>query len=134
MSDDLEDAVPVKLVADVSPEKIVAFFGASEDNPLQAKDITEEDLASLSSLMLELDSLSKLVEMKKADLKRVAGGSDTLQRGKYLAIFKTVKGRSSFDHKRFIADKIGKPTEEDMKQYSSQGEPSVRFEGIRRLD
>lgn len=130
---ELEAAKPLVIQHVPDTKKIVAFFGGSEDNPLQAAEVTEKDLEELSGLMLELDALTKLVEMKKSDLKRIANGAETLQRGNFVALFKTTKGRSTFDNKRFIADKIGKLTEDDIKKYSAIGDPVIKFEGIRRL-
>ena len=130
---DFDQAKPLKLTADVSPEKTIAFFSGEEENPLQLKDVDEAWMKEFSEMLTELDALSKLVEMRKADLKRIAKGEDQLIRGKCMALFKTVKGRASFDKDRFIKDKIGKPTEQDIKDYTSFGDPSVRFEGIRHL-
>jgi hypothetical protein len=131
---DFDQAKPLKLVAEVNAEKTVNFFKGDTDNPLQMKDVDEAWMADFSEMLQDLDQLSKLVEMKKIDLKRIANGAEMLQRGKYVGMFKTTKGRTTFDRDRFIKDKIGKPTEQDLREYSSQGEPVIRFEGIRKLE
>ena len=134
MSDDeLSEAKPVKLVSEVSPEKTVAFFAREEQTKLQPREITEELLARLYDNMAEAEMLAKLIEQDKKDIKELGNGSETIIKGKYIATFKTVKGRKSFNWKKFTKDRIGAITEEDEKLYSDEGEPSVRLE-IRKAD
>jgi hypothetical protein len=91
-------------------------------------------LSRLYENMQELDQLKKLVEMDKKDLKELAGESETVQRGKFVALFKKVKGRKSVDWEKLSKDMIGKLSEADLEKYTSEGEPSIRFDGIKRLD
>mgnify|MGYP001570319842 CR=1 FL=1 len=130
---DFEKAVPMKLAAEVSPEKTTAFFHGEEVTPLHPKELTEELLAKYYDAALELDLLSKQVEMMKLDIKELGKGVETVQKGKYIAIFKAVKGRTSFNFKRFVKDKIGDITEADTEKYADVGDPSVRLE-VRKLD
>jgi hypothetical protein len=125
---DFEAAKPVKLAAEVNPEKTVNFFKGDPSNPLQPKEITEELLARLYENMQEADHLAKLIEQDKKDVKELGRGLETIIKGKYIAMFKTVKGRTTFNFKKFVKDKIGEITEEDNEKYADVGEPSVRLE------
>jgi len=125
---DFDQAKPVKLVAEVSPEKTVAFFAGAEKTRLDPKEITEELLARVYDNMAEAEMLAKLIEQDKKDLRELGKGLETIIKGKYVCAFKTVKGRKSFDFKKYVKDKIGAITEEDEEKYSDTGEPSVRLE------
>ena len=125
---DFDKAKPLKLAAEVNPEKTVAFFKGEEKNKLQPSEITEELLARLYDNMQEAEQLAKLIEMDKRDLRELGKGLETVIKGKYVCVFKTVKGRKSFDFKKYVKDKIGAITEEDEEKYSDTGEPSVRLE------
>jgi hypothetical protein len=130
---DFEQARPVKLIVDVSPEKTVAFFKGEEENPLQLSDVDEAWMKEFSELLQELDHLSKLVEMKKLDLKRIAKGEETLQRGKFVALFKTIKGRRTVRWEDYVKSQIKNIPEAELAPYIKEGEPSVRFDGIKEL-
>lgn len=125
---DFEQAKPLKLAAEVNPEKTVAFFAGEEKTKLQPAEISEELLARLYDNMQEAEQLAKLIEMDKKDLRELGKGMETVIKGKYVCTFKTVKGRKSFDFKKYVKDKIGPITEEDEEKYSDTGEPSVRLE------
>jgi hypothetical protein len=131
---DFDAAKPIKLSHVPDTDKIVKFFAKEEDNPIKPKEVTEEMLSRLYENMQELDQLKKLVEMDKKDLKELAGESETVQRGKFVALFKKVKGRKSVDWEKLSKDMIGKLSEADLEKYTSEGEPSIRFDGIKRLD
>jgi hypothetical protein len=130
---DFDKAKPVKLVAEVNPEKTVKFFAGEEQSKLQPKEITEELLARLYDNMQEAEMLAKLIEQDKKDVKELGRGSETIIKGKYIATFKTVKGRKSFNFEKYVKDKIGAISEAEEEQYSDVGEPSVRLE-IRKAD
>jgi hypothetical protein len=132
---DFEAAKPVKLVADVTPEKTVAFFGgALEDSPLDLKDVDEKWMLDFSELLTEFDAMSKLVEMKKLELKKLAKGAEMLQRGRAVALFKTVKGRVTVDWQGYVKGQIKSIPPAELEPFTKRGEESVRFEGIKVLD
>ena len=131
---DFEKAKPVKLAHTPDTDKIVKFFSKEEDNPIKPKEVTEELLARLYDNMQEYEHLKKLVEMDKKDLKELAGDDEMIQRGKFVAMFKKIKGRRSVDWEKLSKDMIGKLTESDLEKYTETGEPSVRFDGIRKLE
>lgn len=129
---DFEKAKPVKVAAEVSPEKTVAFFQGEESNPLQPKELTEELLARLYENMQEAEHLAKLIEMSKKDVKELCRGVETTQKGKYVVILKQVKGRRTVNWKKLTKAMIGDLKDEDLEKYSDEGELSVRLE-IRKL-
>lgn len=130
---DFDQAKPVKLAAEVSPEKTVAFFKGEEQNPLQPKELTEEILARLYENMQEAAHLAKLIEMDKKDVKELCRGMETAQKGKFIAILKPVKGRRSMNWEKLCKAKIGKLTDEDIEKYSDESDPTVRLE-IRKIE
>jgi hypothetical protein len=125
---DFDQAKPLKLAAEVSPEKIVDFFKGEESNPMQPKEITEEILKRLYENLEEAAQLAKLIEMDKKDLKELAAGLESVQKGGYVAFFKEVKGRKSVKWEKLAKDMIGKLSEDDLKKYTEEGEPSIRLE------
>lgn len=130
---DFENAKPIKLAAEVSPGKTVEFFKNEELTPLHPKEITEEILARLYDNMQEAEHLAKLIQMDKKDLKELGRGLENVQKGKYIACFKTVKGRKSINWEKLAKDMIGKLTESDLEKYTETGEESVRLE-IKKVD
>jgi len=129
---DFDQAKPLKLAAEVSPEKTVKFFQGEEANPLQPKELTEDLLSKYYDASLELDLLAKQVEMMKKDIKELGKGVETIQKGKFIAMFKEAKGRRTVEWDRLAKDLIGKLSDEDIAKYTKQGEPSVRLE-VRKL-
>ena len=130
---DFEAAKPVKLAAEVTPEKIVEFFKGDEVTPLHPKEITEELLKRLYENMEEAKMLALLIEQDKTDLKELGKGLENVAKGKYIACFKTVKGRKSVKWEKLAKDMIGKLSEADLERYTDVGEESTRLE-IRKLD
>lgn len=131
---DFEAAKPVKLVADVTPAKTVAFFGKEEESPLDLQDVDEKWMLEFSELLQEFDHLSKLVEMKKSDLKKLAKGAEMLQRGRCVALFKAVKGRVTVDWQGYVKAQLKNIPQSELEPYTKRGEESCRFEGIKVLD
>ena len=130
---DFDQAKPIKLAHEADPAKIVKFFEGEEPNKLQPKEITEELLARLYDNMEEAKQLATLIEMDKKDLKELGKGIENIIKGKYIASFKTVKGRKSVKWDKLAKDMIGKLTDADLEKYTEQGEESVRLE-IKKLD
>ena len=130
---DFDQAKPVKLAHEADPAKIVKFFEGEESSPIQPKEITEELLARLYDNMEEAKQLATLIEMDKKDLKELGKGVENIIKGKYIASFKTVKGRKSVKWDKLAKDMIGKLTDADLEKYTEQGEESVRLE-IKKLD
>ena len=62
---DFDQAKPLKLAAEVSPEKTAAFFKGEEQTKLQPREITEELLARLYDNMQEAEMLAKLIEQAR---------------------------------------------------------------------
>lgn len=131
--EDFDNAKPIQLASEVSPEKTVAFFKNEEPNPLQPKEVTEELLARLYDNMQEAEHLAKLIEMDKKDIKELCAGVESVQKGKFIAFLKPVKGRKSVKWERLAKDLIGKLSDADLAKYTEEGEPSVRLE-IRKVD
>jgi hypothetical protein len=130
---DFESAKPVKMAAEVNPEKTIAFFKGEESNPIQPKELTEEFLERLYENMRDAEHLAKLIEMGKKDVKELCRGMETTQKGKYVVLLKPVKGRKTVNWKKLTKALIGDLKDEDLEKYSEEGEPSVRLE-IRKLD
>ena len=130
---DFESAKPIKVAHEADPAKIVEFFKGEEQTPLHPKEITEEILARLYDNMQEAEQLAKLIEMDKKDLKELGKGLENVAKGKYIACFKTVKGRKSVKWERMVKELIGKVSDADMEKYLEIGEDSIRLE-IKKLD
>lgn len=130
---DFESAKPIQLAAEVSPEKTVQFFSGDKETPLHPKEITESMLAKLYENLADLEQLSKLTTMMKNDIKELGRGLENVQKGKYIAMFKVVKGRRSVNWQRLTKALIGDLKDEDLEKYSEEGETTTRLE-IRRLD
>lgn len=130
---DFDQAKPIKVAAEMSPEATVAFFKGEEQTPLHPKEITEELLARLYDNMEEARQLALLIEMDKKDLKELGTGVENVVKGKYVASFKVVKGRKSIKWEKLAKDMIGKLTESDLEKYTEVGEESVRLE-VKKLD
>ena len=126
--DELDDAIPL-----TPAEKAVSLFKGEEQTPLHPKEITESLLARLYDNMEEAKQLATLIEMDKKDLKELGKGIENIIKGKYIASFKTVKGRKSVKWDKLAKDMIGKLTDADLEKYTEQGEESVRLE-IKKLD
>lgn len=134
---DLEAAKPALLAKEKTSEEraaeAVRFFKGEEETPLHPKEISEELLARLYDNMQEADMLAKLIEQDKKDVKELGRGSETIQRGKYVAILKSVKGRKSVAWARLAKAMIGNLSDDDLEKYTETGDESVRLE-IRKLD
>ena len=130
---DFTQAKPLKLAHEADPAKIAKFFAGEEANPIQPKEITEEILARLYENMQEADHLAKLIEMDKKDVKELGKGLENVIKGKYMACFKTVKGRKSVKWDKLAKDMIGNLTDADMEKYTEFGDESVRLE-IKKID
>lgn len=129
---DFEQAKPVKVAQEVSPEKTVAFFSGDVVSPLHPKELTEEILARLYDNMQEADHLAKLIEMDKRDVKELCRGMETVQKGKFVAILKTVNGRKTVNWQKLVKDMIKNVSDEELAKYTDEGDPSVRLE-IKKL-
>ncbi len=127
---DFEAAKPVKLASEVSPEKTLAFFKGDVEagNPLKPKEVTEELLARLYENMQEAEHLAKLIELDKADLKELGHGLESVQKGKYVAFFKEVKGRRTVRWEDYVKAQLKTIPAEELAPYVKEGEPSVRLE------
>ena len=130
---DFDQAKPIKLAHEADPSKIVKFFEGEEPSPIQPKEITEEILARLYDNMQEAEQLAKLIEMDKKDVKELGKGLENVIKGKYIACFKTVKGRKSVKWEKLAKDMIGKLTDADLEKYTEFGDESVRLE-IKKID
>jgi len=89
-------------------------------------------LARYRELATEIEILEEAKERLRKELIELGKGEESITAGGYAAFFKRVKGRESFDWKRFSEDKVGKPTDEDKEKYGKTGEDSVRVE-VRKL-
>jgi hypothetical protein len=118
--DELDNAVPL-----TPAEKAVSFFKGEEDNPIKPKEVTEEILARLYDNLEEAKQLEKLIEMDKKDIKELAAGLESVQKGKYVVFLTVKKGRKTVKWDKLAKDMIGKLTEADMEKYTDVGEESV---------
>jgi hypothetical protein len=130
---DFDKAKPIKLAHEADVEKMVGFFSKEEPNKLQPKEITEELLQRLYENMEEAKHLATLIDMDKNDLKELGRGLENVAKGKYVAMFKTVKGRKSVDWEAYAKSQIKNIPGEELAPYTKESEPSVRLE-IRKLD
>jgi hypothetical protein len=130
---DFDKAKPIKLAHEADVEKMVGFFSKEEPNKLQPKVITEELLQRLYENMEEAKHLATLIDMDKNDLKELGRGLENVAKGKYVAMFKTVKGRKSVDWEAYAKSQIKNIPGEELAPYTKESEPSVRLE-IRKLD
>ncbi len=129
---DFDQAKPINLQAEVTPEKTKAFFAGEKESPLQPKEITEEMLSKYFEMSQELDHLSKLVEMMRLDIKSLGKGGETIQRGKFVAMLKKVSGRKTMNWKRLVKELVGELSEADTEKYQEIGDESIRLE-VRKL-
>lgn len=130
---DFDQAKPLKVSKETPAEEVVKFFKGEEQTPLHPKEITEELLARLYDNLEEARMLALLIEQDKKDLKELGKGLENICKGKYVASFKTVKGRKSVKWEKLAKDMIGKLSEADLEKYTETGEESVRLE-IKKLD
>jgi hypothetical protein len=118
--DELDNAVPL-----TPSEKAVNFFKGEEQTPLHPKEITEEILARLYENLEEEKHLKTLIEMDKKDIKELAAGLESVQKGKYVVFLTVKRGRKTVKWDKLAKDMIGKLTEADMEKYTDVGEESV---------
>lgn len=126
--DELDDAVPM-----TAAEKAVSFFKGEEDSPLKPKEITEEILKRLYENLEDQKHLAKLIEQDKKDLKELAAGLESVQKGKYVAFLTVRKGQKKVKWEKLAKDMIGKLSEADLSRYTEEGEESVSL-SVRKVD
>lgn len=128
MSDDeLSEAVPA-----TPAQQAVNFFKGEEQTPLHPKEITEQMLATLYDNIEEAKHLEKLIEMGKKDVKELAAGLESVQKGGYVAFLTTKKGRKSVKWDKLAKDMIGKLSDADLEKYTEESEPSVSL-SVRKI-
>ena len=130
---DFEGAKPIKLAAEVSPEKTVAFFRGEEQTPLHPKEITEAMAARLFENLEEKKHLDHLIEMDKADIKDLAKDQTNIIVGKYVLLLTHKKGQRKVNWAKLSKDLIGKISDEDLDKYTEEGESSVSL-SVKKLD
>ena len=130
---DFDAAKPIKLAAEVSPEKTVAFFRGEEQTPLHPKEITEAMAARLFENLEEEKHLKHLIEMDKKDIKDLAKDQTNIIVGKYVLLLTHKKGQRKVNWAKLSKDLIGKISDEDLDKYTEEGEPSVSL-SVKKLD
>lgn len=130
---DFDQAKPLKLAAEVSPEKTVEFFSREQSTPLQPKEITEEIVARLYENLEEAKQLATLIEMDKKDIKELAKDQTTITVGKYVVMLTRKKGQRKVKWDKLAKDLIGKISDADLERYTDESDGSVSL-SIRKVD
>ena len=87
-------------------------------------------LKEMTAKNFKLEDIYKKID---AVVPRAKEAMESVQKGKFIAFLKPVKGRKSVKWEKLAKDMIGKLSEADLAKYTEEGEPSVRLE-IRKVE